>query len=124
MPDLRGRAPIGQGSGPGLSPVVLGQSAGVDSVTIQTTNMPAHSHSVQVSTSPGSLTTPANNFIATAIDSQGGNVVGYNAAATAGATLAPTSVGLTGNSQPLNVQNPYLGINYIIATSGIFPSRN
>lgn len=124
LPDLRGRAPIGQGNGAGLSPVVLGQSAGVDTVTIQTSNMPSHSHLVNVSTSPGSQTSPSNTFIAPALDSQGGNVVGYNTSATSGATLSPNAVGFAGGSLPLNVQNPYLGINYIIAIVGIFPSRS
>jgi len=124
LPDLRGRAPIGQGTGPGLSPVIPGQVGGVQSVSILTSNMPQHNHLVNVSTSPGGQPGPANNFIASAIDSQGGNVLGFNTAATAGSTLAPTSVGVAGQSLPLSIQNPYLGISYIIAMVGIFPSRN
>src|ERR1700693_3176914 len=46
LPDLRGRVPVGEGSGPGLTPVVLGQAAGAQNVTILTSNMPAHSHSL------------------------------------------------------------------------------
>jgi microcystin-dependent protein len=124
LPDLRGRAPIGEGSGPGLSAVALGQVGGAQNVAITTGNMPQHNHTVNVSTSPGSQPGPANNFIAAGIDSQGGNVLGFNTAATSGKTLAPTFVGLAGQNTPLSVQNPYLGINYIIAMVGIFPSRN
>jgi microcystin-dependent protein len=124
LPDLRGRAPIGQGSGPGLSPVVLGQSGGVQSVSVLTTNMPQHNHLINVSNANGAQTNPANNFVAAALDSQGGNVVGYNTSASSPATLAPATVSLAGSGIPLNIQNPYLGINYIIAMVGIFPSRN
>jgi microcystin-dependent protein len=124
LPDLRGRAPIGQGTGTGLSPVGLGQVGGSQNVSILASNMPQHNHLVNVSTSPGGQPGPANNFIAPGIDSQGGNVLGFNTAATAGNTLAPTSVSFAGQSVPLSVQNPYLGINYIIAMVGIFPTRN
>jgi microcystin-dependent protein len=124
LPDLRGRAPIGQGTGLGLSPVTLGQVGGVQNVSILTSNMPQHNHTVNVSTSPGAQPGPANNFIAAGIDSQGGNVNGFNTAATAGNTLAPTSVSFAGQGVPLNVESPYLGISYIIAMVGIFPSRN
>jgi len=34
------------------------------------------------------------------------------------------STGVTGGSQPVNIQNPSLGLNYIIAVQGIFPSQN
>jgi microcystin-dependent protein len=124
LPDLRGRAPIGEGTGPGLSPVALGQFGGADNVTITASNMPSHNHLVNVSTSSGGQAGPAHNFIATGQDSQGGNVSGFSTSATAGATLAPSSLSLTGGSTPVNVQNPYLGINYIIAIVGIFPSRS
>ena len=124
LPDLRGRAPIGQGTGPVFSPVIVGQPAGAQNVSILTSNMPQHNHTVNVSTSPGGQPGPASNFIAGGLDSQGGNVLGFNTAATAGKTLAPASVGLAGQGLPLNVQNPCLGISYIIAMVGIFPSRN
>ncbi len=86
--------------------------------------MPQHNHTVNVSTAPGGQPGPGGNFIASGIDSQGGNVLGFNTAATAGQTLAPTSVSFAGQGLPLSVQSPYLGINYIIAMVGIFPSRN
>jgi microcystin-dependent protein len=124
LPDLQCRAPIGQGNGAGLSPVTLGQASGVQNVSILTSNMPQHNHLVNVSTASGNQTSPANQFIASGIDSQQGNVLGFTASATAGNTLAQGSVSLAGNGVPLGIQNPYLGINYIIAIQGIFPSRN
>src|ERR1700689_3127872 len=44
LPDLRGRVPVGQGSGSGLTPIVLGETAGTQNVTILTNNLPAHNH--------------------------------------------------------------------------------
>jgi microcystin-dependent protein len=124
LPDLRGRLAVGQGSGPGLSPITLGQSAGVQNVTILTSNMPAHNHTIAVSTAAGAQNSPSNNFLAPTVDSDGNPCPAHNSSATAGQTLAPTAVSIAGQSLPLNIQNPYLGLNFIIAMVGIFPSRN
>lgn len=124
LPDLRGRAPIGQGTGPNLSPVTLGQVGGSQNVTIVTSNMPAHNHVVNVSTVAAAQASPQNNFLAPPVDSTPAAGTGYNTTATPGATLAPAAVGVAGQGLPISVQNPFLGINYIIAMQGIFPSRN
>jgi microcystin-dependent protein len=124
LPDLRGRAPIGQGAGPGLSPVDLGQSGGSQNVAILSSNMPAHNHTVAVSTASAQQTSPQNNFIAPPLDGNANPTTGFNSAATAGATLAPTSVSIAGQGVPISVESPFLSINYIIAIQGIFPSRN
>jgi len=124
LPDLRGRGPIGEGQGPGLSPVVLGQQGGSQNVSILVSNMPAHNHLVNVSTVLAAQASPANNFLAPPVDSTPAAGTGYNNTATSGATLAQGAVGIAGQNVPVNVQNPYLGINYIIAVQGIFPSRN
>jgi microcystin-dependent protein len=124
LPDLRGRAPIGQGSGPGLSPITLGEASGVQNVTLLASNMPAHNHLVNVSTAAAAQTSPKNNFLAPIIDSTPAPGTAYNTAATSGSTLAPTAVSIAGQGLPLSIQNPYLGISYIIAMVGIFPSRN
>src|SRR5688572_23079263 len=52
LPDLRGRSMISQGQGVGLSPVVMGEIAGTENVTVLTTNMPAHIHSVTAQNIP------------------------------------------------------------------------
>lgn len=124
LPDLRGRVPIGQGQGPGLQPVNLGQQGGSNSVNILANNLPSHTHTINVSTASAAQASPSGNFLASVVDSQGGASLGYNTAASQGATLAPGAVNATGSNLPLSVQDPYLGINYIIAVQGIFPSRN
>jgi microcystin-dependent protein len=124
LPDLRGRGPIGQGQGPGLPLVTLGEQGGSSTVSILTSNLPAHTHTVNVSTGSAAQASPQNNFPASVVDSGGGASSGYNSSPTSGATFAPNAVNPTGSNLPLSIQDPYLGINYIIAVQGIFPSRN
>ena len=61
LPDLRGRVPIQQGTGPGLSNYQLGQQAGTESTTLNVTNMPAHNHvaTLKASTVKATLQTAA-----------------------------------------------------------------
>jgi microcystin-dependent protein len=124
LPDLRGRAAIGAGDGTGLAPVLLGQQGGNQNVSILASNMPAHNHLVNVSTVLATQASPSNHFLAPPVDSTPAAGTGYNTTATSGATLAPTAVSIAGQGLPISVQNPYLGINYIIAVQGIFPTRN
>jgi microcystin-dependent protein len=120
LPDLRGRAPIGQGTGPGLSPVVLGEVAGAQTVSILTSNLPAHNHMINCDSGGAANTSPAGSI-------PGNPGLGQQAIWSAGpgnAQMLPAMVANTGNNIPISVQNPFLGINYIIAMVGIFPSRN
>jgi microcystin-dependent protein len=113
LPDLRGRAPIGQGQGPGLSSISLGEVGGVESVTLLATQMPSHTHSQPVTN--GQQTTNRPNG---ALPAQGGVYSNESD----GSTFHPTSA--AGGSQPHENREPYLGLNYIIAIEGIYPSRN
>lgn len=119
LPDLRGRAPIHFGQGPGLTPRDLGESDGTETVTLLTTEMPAHTHllncnnSVQFTSSP----TPEGSVLGT-VDSL--NLYAPNA----NTTMSPTSIGVSGSSQPHNNMQPYLCVNFIIALEGIFPPRS
>ena len=124
LPDLRCRAAVGQGQGPGLSTVVLGEMAGVQSVTVLNANMPNHNHLINVSSSAGGQPNAPGNFLAGTVDSTGNPYTTYNTTPDGGKTLNTGAVSLSGGSQPLEIQNPYLGLNYIIAMVGIFPSRN
>jgi MYXO-CTERM domain-containing protein len=84
LPDLRGRAPVGFGTGPGLTDRLLGEAGGNEVVTLGLANLPPHSHAL----TPSSETT-----------------------------------GATGAGEPASTMQPYLGLNYLIATQGVFPSR-
>lgn len=123
LPDLRGRVPLGQGQGPGLTPRVLGEESGSETVTLISTEIPAHNHQLLANTAAGSLPEPTNNVLAGVSDPNSGGL--FNAfEATANTTLSPLAIGVTGGSQPHNNMQPYLCLNYIIALVGIFPSRN
>lgn len=139
LPDLRGRTPVGQGQGPGLSSISLGQVAGTENVTLLITQMPAHNHTA-VATVTGTVTPkafadeglgddPTNAFAAV---SSASNRIYTNNTQTPDAVMgsspiaatATVTIGIAGNSQPVPIRNPYLGMNYIICLEGIFPSRN
>jgi microcystin-dependent protein len=127
LPDLRGRAPIGQGTGPGISTIVLGEFAGAETVAVLSANMPQHNHLVNAVSGAGNQLAPTNNLpAATGVTHPVSDFPGLAAYSnsTANTTLAPTTIGFAGNSVALNIRNPYLGINYIIAITGIFPSRS
>lgn len=127
LPDFQGRTPVGTGTGPGLSNIQLGQKAGTETVTLLTTNMPAHNHPLT-----GSLTMGAKAGAGNSISPSGNypaQVSGSNLySTTQDAQMAPLngtlSVGITGGSQPFGIRPPYLGMNFIICMFGIFPSRD
>ena len=116
LPDLRSRVPVGVGQGPGLSNIDLGQVGGSETATLTSNQLPAHSHLASASGAAGTATRPANNVPAA------GQAV-YTGASD-GSTLNPSFIQSSGGSQPFGLRSPYLGINYIIALEGIFPSRN
>jgi microcystin-dependent protein len=123
LPDLRGRIPIGIGQGPGLSNYVIGEYGGTESVTLTAAQAPAHTHSLQASsTSPNSASTvtPGSSVVLAA----GGQAVApYAGSASSPAPLAQTT-GASVGGQPHNNIMPTMYCNYIIALEGIYPSRN
>jgi microcystin-dependent protein len=120
LPDLRGRAPIGTGQGPGLTNVALGQQAGSESVTLTVSQMPAHNHLVACDAAAADNAVPTNNYPGNPGSLSGATLYGP----TPTATMGPAMISAAGGSQPFSVQQPYLGLNYIICLEGIFPSRN
>ncbi len=121
LPDLRSRVPRGVGQGPGLSQVVQGQVDGVESVTINNTQMPAHSHSAQLrgSSAAGNVDSPSGSVPAKMARSNNYS----NGAADSNMGSSALIVGSAGLGQPLSVLNPSLGMRYCIATAGVYPSR-
>ncbi len=111
LPDLRGRAPVHQGS-----ETILGQAGGEEAHTLNTSEMPAHNHIINASTANGDTVSPAGAVLAAANNM-------YTAFANL-TTLGPTSVTNIGGSQPHANMQPYLVLNYIIALQGAFPSQN
>jgi microcystin-dependent protein len=130
LPDLQGRVPIHQGTGPGLPTVSMGQASGSYSVTLSTANMPAHIHSmfsarasVNVNGNQAGENSPDGAFFGTNTQqafyaSQPADMMAANVIGVSGST------DMAGSNLPIDITNPLLCINYSIATEGIFPSRN
>jgi microcystin-dependent protein len=130
LPDLQGRAPVGQGQGPGLSGYSMGQIGGVEHTTLLSVNMPQHIHTLN----SARVQMRVNGSVGDA-NSPDGAYLGFNANTTiytetpgTNEFAAPAAVSgttdISGGSQPFSILNPYLCMNYSIALQGIFPSRN
>jgi microcystin-dependent protein len=120
LPDFRGRSPTGQGQGPGLPAMSLGEQAGTPTVTILGTNLPSFGATL---TPKGSTRTDISGSPLNAIPAAGGS---YDNAAPAGnqVNMAPQQLVVNGSNQPMSIQQPYLCVNFIICLEGLFPSRN
>lgn len=132
LPDLRGRIPMGNGSGAGLSPHDLGEMSGTETVTLLTTEMPAHIHGVTTKVDPSSTANmtdvPTNGYFISRFLYEGNATAnawfkpaGANPTPT---TLHPLTVTPTGGSLPHNNLQPLLTLNWCIAVQGLFPARN
>jgi microcystin-dependent protein len=116
LPNLQGNAPMSWGNGPGLTPRTIGEVGGSANVTLLPTELPSHTHTGMASGSDGTLNTPV--VLAEA------PIYGPNPATGSGQIVAmAAAVAPTGGSQPHNNMAPYLGMTFIIALQGIFPSR-
>jgi microcystin-dependent protein len=120
LPNLCGRVAVNQGQGPGLSPYVIGQTAGTENVTLTSNQIGAHQHPLMASQQSGSTATPGPT-VALAQNAQ--TLVEMYGTVAANTTLAGASIGNAGNSQPHENRQPYLTINYIIASEGVYPSQ-
>lgn len=116
LPNLQGRAPMHPGRGPGLTTRRLGESGGVETVTLSEAQMASHDHAAQASEEDGRFLTPENMYL-------GAGSTIY-ATGTSNATLADQTLLDTGGSQPHDNLQPFLTINFIIALIGLYPSRS
>jgi microcystin-dependent protein len=128
LPNLQSCVPVDQGQGPGLSSYFMGEMMGQENVSLLLQEMPSHSHTFGASTAHGALTTPVNNVLAITASGTGrtpppGNLDFLPAAGNNNATMAPTMIGTAGGSQPHPNIQPYLTVNFIIAMSGVYPTR-
>jgi len=126
LPDLRGRAAIGAGRGPGMQEMSVGQRGGSETVTLTQSNLPSHTHSLPAPVATdeaGNTADPAGSYMA-----NGQRAAIYRKAAeTSGViAMAQTSqnTGSVGGGQAVSVRDPYLAMTACIAVVGVFPSRN
>jgi len=163
LPDLQGRTPIGFGTGVGLTPINIGNKCGVESVSLQVAQMPAHTHNgnfspttasgkgltanttttMKVTSEKGGTNDPSGAYLAMGMDGRNGvniykknleNESELNSAAIistttvtgscGGITGGSVGIGSTGGGARFSIIQPSLGMNFIIAIQGMFPSRN
>lgn len=123
LPDLRGRAMLSFGQGPGLAGYIQGQMGGTEGVSLLATQIPQHTHSFTGTITAGDEadnSQPNGTYPAT------GTANEYSAGTANGimGVLALTgNAAPTGGSQPHENRQPVIGMNYAIALQGIFPSR-
>lgn len=121
LPNLQASVPLQQGQGPGLSDYVLGESGGVPTVNLLTTQIPSHSHALQCSAATADHTSPVGAIPAAPQALRGQHFF----ASTSGSSsvMKADLLALAGGNQPHNNLPPYLALNFCIALTGIFPSR-
>jgi len=135
LPDLRGRRPIGAGKGQDLSEVTLGEKGGNEHVVLSSNQIPSVSAQVAI---PVNRATPANPVdlgfsqvpsetcvLSPTTDPEAGAKVllyGPPQGPAYSGTLRPFSVATAGGNVPVDVRNPYLGLNFFICVKG-FPPR-
>lgn len=119
LPDLRGRAPVHMGQRPGASDFVLGNFGGTESETLTVGQLGSHQHALQGMTGTGTSQTPAGQLPA-------GNAAAIPAYGvdTPIAALHASAIGATGGTQPHEILQPYVAMNFIICLEGFFPSQS
>lgn len=117
LPDLQGRAPMHPGQGPGLSLHDLGETGGSETVSLLESEIPAHSHGVNVSQGDAYSQNPAAELFATGI------AINQYAAPSGNTALHPVALAPAGGDQPHNNLMPYLTFYFCIALQGVFPPR-
>ncbi|MBR1285145.1 phage tail protein [Bradyrhizobium sp. AUGA SZCCT0177] len=119
LPDLRGRLPIHQGQGPGIvQSYAVGETGGVETVTLTTQQIPIHNHAFMASTAIATNPSPSGNVLATS------PTISPFVIDVAGPQLVATAVQGTGSNHPHDNMMPFLTVSYIISLYGIFPTQS
>ncbi len=122
LPEMRGRAPVHFGNGPGLTPRPIGQRYGAEEVTLTTAQIPSHSHGFRASTGGVSAQDPTNMVLGTVATDDD---IYYEGSDTQNiGAMNADSVMDTGGSQSHYNMMPYLCMNFIMSLAGIYPQRS
>ncbi|MBZ4024116.1 phage tail protein [Rhodobacter sp. TJ_12] len=117
LPDMRGRLPLHQGTGPGLSPKRLGSKSGAETVTLTVNQLPSHDHNFIASTAQAEYDAPQDRVLA--------SVSGFSPyeSEIQSVSMNQGSVESVGGSRSHTNMMPSLCVHFIIALFGIYPSR-
>ena len=121
VPDLRGRVPLGTVT-PGQNQGVQ-WAGGAENVTLTAAQTPAHNHALRAIAETGNKANPTDNFYskATAVTPATAPVNIY-AVPSSTVALDAGTLSSVGGAAHDNMQ-PFLVLNYCIATTGYYPSR-
>ena len=117
LPDLRGRVPVHQGSN-GQSNYVIGESGGVESVTLVANQMPAHRHAMLASTSVASATHGPSEVLGSS------PTMKLYGTGTPNMAMDPNAITQVGGGQPHDNMPPFVALSYIVSLFGVFPTQN
>ncbi|MDR3719163.1 MAG: tail fiber protein [Bryobacteraceae bacterium] len=120
LPNLQGRLAIGAGQGPGLSPYSVGETGGVENVTLTPQQLAAHNHGAVAVHDAGNTYSPAGDEWS----ADGANRAKIYGAAAPTVAMGANALSPAGGGQPHNNLQPYIAINYCIALQGVFPARS
>ncbi|WP_024871750.1 phage tail protein [Tolumonas lignilytica] len=151
LPDLRGRGPVGWGTGPGLSAHQVGQKFGNETIIQTVSQMPVHNHAAMFTPGSGSAVTISalstqgagtlsvpqdGSMLAASLATGSSSANIYAPSGTTGATVklggvsgggstsgGTVTVNPTGNGQPMNIVPPEIAMHYCIVTNGVYPPR-
>jgi microcystin-dependent protein len=116
LPDLQGRVPLHQGQGPGIvQNYVIGETGGVESVTLTAAQIPTHTHALLASTNNALNTSPTNSILAAGIATK------MYTEDVANQPMNAAAITQVGGSQPHENMQPFLVLNFIISLFGIYP---
>ena len=120
LPNLEGRAPMHSGRGPGLTDRRTGESGGQENVTLSVAQIPTHQHQVTGRDVAGIVleSDPEDNVWSRS------NQDPYSDLPSSDSTMSSEAFEERGQSQPHSNQPPFLTLNFIIALTGLFPSRS
>ena len=118
LPDLRGRLPIHQGQGNGLSARAIGQAAGAENVTLNQSQIPSHTHTPLANSGAGSVDNPYASYWAGSTTTPQ-----FASGSLSNTTMSADTIGFTGGNQPHSNMQPYLAVSFIIALEGIYPTQ-
>lgn len=121
LPDLRGRAMISEGQGPGLPYYRQGTIGGATQRTMTVAQLPSHRHSMMASTNPPSVNSPSGAGMPTYADA---TAEIYSDQSPGSAPLNSAVIGVTGGSQPFSITQPTLALRMCVAVVGVYPSRS
>ena len=123
LPNLKGMAPLHQGTGSGLTPRELAATAGVANVTLTENRMPTHTHDAMALDAAGDVPNPSNAVWAQNVSGGRNPVPQPQYTKTIKALMAPTLLTPVGGSQPHNNMQPYLPLQFMICLYGEYPMR-